>query len=105
MLENEQEESKEQTEQADAIVLQGLGSSVKRQYKIVGSLLEFQVIIHQYVTLARSFGPLASEISSRLKEILLHFNEMVCQDILGAEAVTKQKIQHINARHLCKSPS
>ena len=60
---------------------------MKRQYKVVSTLLEFQAIIHQYITLARSFGPLAVEVSARLKEIMLTFNMVVCDDILGAEAV------------------
>ena len=75
---------------------------MKRQYKVVSTLLDFQVIIHQYITLARSFGPLASDVSGRVKEIMTIFNEMVCQDILGAAAGSGGKIQHINARHLCK---
>ena len=77
-FENEQEESKEQSELADSIVLQGIGTQMKRQYKVVSTLLDFQVIIHQYITLARSFGPLASDVSGRIKEIMTIFNEMVC---------------------------
>ena len=56
------------------------------------SLLEFQKIIYEYITLARNFGNLAPEASNKLTEITAIFNEVVCDDILGTQAVQKKKI-------------
>ena len=104
IAETGQEESKEEVEEMEYIVsCSETSQGVKRQYKVVQTLLEFQKIIYEYITLARNFGNLAPEASSKLKDVIGLFNELVAADILGAAAVNKKnKIQHINARHLCK---
>ena len=103
ITEVETEDQKETGEDIDYIVsCSETSQGVKRQYKVVQSLLEFQKIIYEYITLARSFASLAPEASAKLAEVSSLFNELVCDDILGTNAVTNNKIQHITAKHLCK---
>jgi len=99
--EAEIEEQKETGDEIDYIVsCSETSQGVKRQYKVVRSLLEFQKIVYEYITLARNFASLAPEASAKLAEVSSLFNELVCDDILGTNAVTNNKIQHITAKHL-----
>ena len=76
------------TELSDYLISTGSGdeSQAGRKYKVVASALDFQRIVQEYMTLARSFENLASEASIRLFELISVFNSLVCDEILGGAA-------------------
>lgn len=97
----------EPTEPAPSDFLVSTGSSddsaADRKYKVVGSLLDFQKVICEFLTLAKEFESLASEAGLKLLELIQQYNHLVCKDILGGEAYKRQKVKVISSKHLGKS--
>ena len=91
-------------ETSDFIISTNSGddSQSDRKYKVVSSALDFQRIVYEYITLARSFDSLAADCAFKLIELIKKFNSLVCNEILGGEAFNKKKIKHITAKHLGK---
>ena len=69
---------------------------------MVASALDFQRIVQEYITLARSFNSLAADASLKLLELIQMYNSLVCEEILGGAAFQKKKIKHITSKHLGK---
>ena len=69
---------------------------------MVASALDFQRIVQEYITLARSFQNLASDVGIKLMDFIKLFNSLVCDEILGGAAFQKKKIKHITSKHLGK---
>lgn len=68
----------------------------------MASALDFQRIVQEYITLARSFQNLAADVGIKLMELIQIFNSLVCEEILGGAAFQKKKIKHITSKHLGK---
>ena len=68
----EQKTTAETGELSDFLVSTGSGdeSQAGRKYKIVGSALDFQRIVQEYITLSRSFENLASDAALKLLELI-----------------------------------
>lgn len=62
----------EASELSDFLISTGSGdeSQAGRKYKIVGSALDFQRIVQEYITLSRSFENLASDAALKLLELI-----------------------------------
>ena len=84
----EQKTTAEAGELSDFLVSTGSGdeSQAGRKYKIVGSALDFQRIVQEYITLSRSFENLASDAALKLLELIQVYNSLVCDEILGGAA-------------------
>ena len=75
-------------EQSDFLISTGSGDDLQegRKYKVVASALDFQRIVQEYITLARSFHNLAADVGIKLMELIQVFNSLVCEEILGGAA-------------------